>query len=73
MKNLFKIVGIILIVAIIGFSFATCKTTCETCGGTGKCTTCEGTGKYGGIFECTKCIPNGSGKCRDCSGEGWYF
>ena len=53
MKNLLKVGGIILMLAIIGISFSACGHRCDVCGGDGyidaygsriKCTSCGGTG-----------------------------
>ena len=85
MKNIFKIIGIILIAAIIGFSFMSCKLECDDCGGSGDCRLCDGTGtSYYGYFPCDYCDNKGSGsvgmnnlipsdgKCKTCHGEGKY-
>ena len=70
MKNFFKLLGIILIVAMIGFSLMSCEATCHC--DEGKCGTCGGTGKVpaGSTFDCPTC--SGSGKCTTCDGKGKY-
>ena len=62
MKNFFKIVGIILMVAIIGFGFITCVD--ETC------TACDGTSTN--AAQCTNCMFN-PGKCPACGGDGSIY
>ena len=69
MKNVFRIIGIILIVVMIGFVIASCNDgSCGHClADPGKCGFCWGTGKLN-EDDCTYC--NGSGKCKTCDGTG---
>jgi hypothetical protein len=74
MKNVIKVVGIIIIVAIV-FSMAGCGRICDTCGGSGKCQVCGGDGELNDkeigrstIEVCDVC--HGSGKCKECGGKG---
>jgi len=72
MKNLIKIVGIIVIVAMIGFSLLSCQENeCTSCNGTGNCYACGGNGRVDGNV-CGECYPTGSGKCRSCDGDGYW-
>jgi hypothetical protein len=70
MKNIFKLIGIIALVAVIGFSMVSCKVTCTVCDGSGKCVDCGGTGKptASKLDACYSC--GGSGKCHNCQGTG---
>lgn len=73
MKNVFRIMGLILIVAMIGLSFASCSFDCGTCQetGNGVCAYCQGTGlMWNGEDPCPSCYPVGSGKCGICKGTG---
>jgi DnaJ-class molecular chaperone len=75
MKKIIKFVGIIALLAVIGFSLAGCEEDepCGTCFGTGDCQKCDGIGSYPtGLFDqktaCSLC--KGTGRCPPCDGTG---
>jgi hypothetical protein len=67
MKNVMKILGVILLVAIIGIGIVSCVE-CEHCGGSGKATDAAK------ISDCPTCqdVASGGGNnfCCKCQGEG---
>lgn len=72
MKHFTRIIGIILIAVIIGFSFASCKEECWDCNGNGRCGVCGGDGKVwsgGKEIKCPTCV-QANGKCKWCNGTG---
>jgi hypothetical protein len=76
MKKIIKLVGIIVLLAVVVFSMTGCRYVpedeCGECDGSGKCEVCRGTGKdYSSDYPFKKCWRcNGSGKCFYCDGTG---
>jgi uncharacterized lipoprotein YehR (DUF1307 family) len=72
MKKVIKLVGIIVFVAVVGFSLAGCDDygvyTCGNCNGTGDCEYCDGTGTDQDGYKCYLC--KGTGDCSHCEGSG---
>ena len=64
MKNLLKLLGIIVFIAIIGFSMISCEEDCRWCKGSGDCSM---GGADCNIIGCNSCY---YGACSRCGGTG---